>query len=486
MKYILPVIAALQLAPLAALPAADVPTRRPNILFVIADDASSHFGEAYGCLWVKTPNIDRLARNGLVFDNAYTPTAKCTPSRSAILTGRNPWQLEDAANHQSQFPVKYVAFSEALGKAGISVGGGVKIWGPGSALTAEGKPRTFGFNEEGNGMGFATFLKTRPAGTPFFYWFGSHKPHRNYKKDSGIAAGKKTSDIDRVPGIWPDNETVRRDMLDYALEVEGFDEQVGTLLQALDASGEAANTLVIVTSDNGMPFPRSKGHNYDISNREPLVACWPAGIAKPGRRVTEFVSFIDLAPTFLELLGVDGAKAGMSPITGHSFANLLRAEADPSRNSVILGRERNDARARPGTSSGLGYPTRAIRQGDFFYIHNFAPDRWPCGDPKLGLKDTDGSPTKSLIAELGEADRFWQMSFGKRPQVELFDLAKDPDCINNLANDEVYKTKATALREKLFDELKKQGDPRVLGNGDVFDKYDSPKNKKPKQKDAES
>jgi arylsulfatase A-like enzyme len=382
--------------------------------------------------------------------------------------------------------VKYVAFSEALGQAGISVGGHGKIWGPGSALTVEGKPRTFGFNKEANGKNFETFLKTRPAGAPFFYWFGSHKPHRGYKKDSGIAAGKKTSDIDRVPRIWPDNETVRRDMLDYALEVEGFDEEVGTLLRALDASGEAANTLVIVTSDNGMPFPRSKGHNYDISNREPLVACWPAGIAKSGRHVNEFVSFIDLAPTFLELLGVDGAKAGMSPITGRSFVNLLRGEADPSRNSVILGRERNNAKARPGTPSGLGYPVRVIREGDFFYIHNFAPDRWPCGNPQLGLKDTDGSPTKSLISELGEGDRFWQMSFGKRPQVELFNLAKDSDCVNNLANDEAYKTKITALREKLFNELKKQGDPRVLGNGDVFDNYDSPKNKKPKQKDAES
>ena len=239
-------------------------------------------------------------------------------------------------------------------------------------------------------------------------------------------------------------------MLDYAVEVEAFDAEVGTLLQALEASGEATNTLVIVTSDNGMPFPRSKGHNYDIANREPLVACWPAGIAKPGRRVAEFVSFIDLAPTFLELLGVDGAKAGMSPITGRSFANLLRGESDPSRSFVILGRERNDVQARPGTPSGLGYPVRAIREGDLFYIHNFAPDRWPCGNPELGLKDTDASPTKSFISELGEEDRFWQMSFGKRPQVELFDLAKDPDCVNNLANDEAYADEGNrAAREAL-------------------------------------
>lgn len=477
MKIVTALLAILPLVMSSALRAANVPAPRPNILFIIADDASRHFGQAYGCSWVKTPNIDRLARAGLVFDNTYTPTAKCAPSRSAILTGRNPWQLEEAANHQPYFPAKFVTFSEALRAAGIHIGGQGKIWGPGSALTADGKPRSFGFNEDGKGIGFEAFLKNRPAGTPFFFWYGSGNPHRAYKKDSGIAAGKKVADIDRVPGIWPDNETVRRDMLDYAVRVEAFDVEVGRLLQILDASGAASNTLVIVTSDNGMPFPRSKGHNYDIANREPMVACWPAGIVRPGRRVAEFVSFIDLAPTFLELLAVDGAKAGMSPITGRSFANLLRGEADSSRNFVILGRERNDVLARPGTPAGLGYPVRAIREGDLFYIHNFAPDRWPCGNPELGLKDTDAGPTKAFINELGENDRFWQMSYGKRPPIELFDLSKDLDCINNLAGEASYAAKATALREKLFAELKKQDDPRVLGKGDVFDHYDSPRAK---------
>jgi hypothetical protein len=120
---------------------------------------------------------------------------------------------------------------------------------------------------------------------------------------------------------------------------------------------------------------------------------------------------------------------------------------------------------------------RAIREGDLFYIHNFTSDRWPCGNPDLGLKDTDEGPTKALIRELGEKDQFWQMSFGKRPEVELFDLTKDPDCVKNLANDEAFHSKATALREKLFAELKKQDDPRVLGKGAIFDNYDSPKAK---------
>ena len=468
-------LAAVLLAAPSPLLAADAPEPAPNVLFIIADDASRHFGEAYGCSWVRTPNIDRLARGGLVFDHAYTPTAKCTPSRSAILTGRNPWQLEDAANHQSQFPVKFMAFSEALLAGGITVGGQGKIWGPGTALTADGKPRTFGFRHETSGKGFEGFLKNRPADRPFFYWFGSHHPHRAYKKDSGLAAGRKTTDIDRVPGIWPDNETIRADLLDYALQVEAFDGEVGELMQVLDASGEASNTLVLVTSDNGMPFPRSKGHNYDLSNHEPLVAYWPAGIPKPGRRVAEFVSFIDFAPTFLELLGVDGPRAGMAAITGRSFANVLRGEADPSRGFVILGRERNDVLARPGTHSGLGYPVRAIREGELFYIHNFASDRWPCGNPELGLKDTDASPTKTLIDQLGENDRFWQWSFGKRPEVEMYDLATDPDCIHNLAADPAQASKAEALRKKLFAELQRQEDPRVSGQGDVFERYESPK-----------
>jgi arylsulfatase A-like enzyme len=452
-------------------------SRKPNILFCIADDASRHFG-AYGCTWVKTPNIDRLASQGLVFMNAYTPTAKCAPSRSAIMTGRNPWQLEAAANHQPVFPAKFKAFSEALSEAGVHVGGQGKIWGPGEAKTTEGKPRDWGMTRVGPGaQGFRRFLASRPKDTPFFFWFGSQNPHRPYTRDTGLASGKKPSDIDRVPAIWPDDEVVRRDMLDYGAEVEAYDGQVGALLRVLQENGDVTNTLVIVTSDNGMPFPRSKGHNYDIANHLPLVARWPQGIVRPGRQVADFVSFIDFAPTFLELLGVDGAQSGMAPITGRSLTDLLRDKPEHERGFVILGRERNDVRARPGTEAGLGYPIRALRQGNLLYLCNFAPDRWPCGNVELGLLDTDDGPTKKLIEARGEKDPFWQLCFGKRPGEELFDLATDPDCLQNLTADPVYHAKGIALRNKLFTHLEKQRDPRVLGQGDVFDNY--PTFKKP-------
>lgn len=459
--------------------AAAAPT--PNVLFVIADDASCHFGDTYGCRWARTPAIDRLANDGIAFDNAYVPTSKCAPCRSALLTGRNPWQLEAAANHWPTFPPRFMAFTEVLATAGLACGSAGKVWGPGDALTADGRRRTWGLTPAAKqskdatpGAVFQDFLAGRKPGQPFFYWYGSTNPHRAYQPDAGLAAGKKPSDIDRVPACWPDSDVVRRDMLDYATEIEAFDAEVGSLLEALAAAGEADNTLVVVTSDHGMPFPRVKGHTVDLAHRVPLVARWPQGIVHPGRRVEAFTSLIDFAPTVLDICGIDGPAGGMQPITGASLADLFRDAPTGPRENVILGRERNDVRCRPGTESGLGYPARAIRRGDLFYVHNFAPDRWPCGDPDLDLADTDAGPTKALIEAAGPGDRFWQLCFGKRPADELYDLASDPDCVVNLAGDVARVDDVRRLRTELFAELTRQEDPRVLGEGDRFDAYPSP------------
>jgi arylsulfatase A-like enzyme len=457
----------------------------PNVLFIIADDASCHFSEAYGCPWVRTPHVDRLAARGVVFDNAYVPTSKCAPCRAGILTGRNPWQLEEAANHWPTFPPHFKAFTEVLAEHGVACGGFGKVWGPGVALTADGRQRTWGLATTGgtgakNGVKkggtpaeqFRRFLADRPAAAPFFYWFGSGNPHRGYARDAGIAAGRKPADIDRVPACWPDTDVVRRDMLDYATEIEAFDAEVGGLLETLEEAGLADDTLVIVTSDHGMPFPRLKGHTFDLAHRVPLVARWPRGIVRPGRREAALMSAIDFAPTILSLHGLDGAARGMAPITGTGFGDLLRDAPERERPCVILGRERNDVRCRPGTESGLGYPVRAIRRGGLFYVHNFAPDRWPCGDPDLGLADTDDGPTKQLIVAAGQDDPYWQLCFGKRPADELYDLAADPDCVRTIAT--ARPDAVASLRKELFAELERQGDPRVLGRGDVFDAYPSP------------
>jgi arylsulfatase A-like enzyme len=290
-----------------------------------------------------------------------------------------------------------------------------------------------------------------------------------------VNAGKKVEEIDHVPAYWPDTELVRKDMLDYATEVEAFDAQVGSLIDVLNKSNLQDNTLVIVTSDHGMPFPRVKGHTFDNAHHVPFIASWPKGIIAPGRRITNLLSFIDFAPTVLELMDVDGAEQGMSPITGASFANLIKNDLRQQREFVIIGRERNDVLCRPGTPAGLGYPARAIRSENYLFIHNFKEDRWPCGDPAIGFKDTDASPTKAFIEELGEKSPYWQHAFGKRPADQLFDVLKDPDCVKNLATDPAYRNKAQQLKDKLLTELKSQGDPRALGQGDIFDEYLSPR-----------
>jgi arylsulfatase A-like enzyme len=480
------------LAPLTAslLAASERPgpaASRPNILFAIADDMG-HAG-AYGTRWVKTPNFDRLADRGILFLNAYTPNAKCSPSRACILTGRNPWQLEAAANHWPYYPAKFKSWLEALAEGGYFVGSTGKTWGPGTIpperrnLTGKAYQRrlmqkpTSGINERDYFANFQDFLADCPTNSPFCFWYGGYEPHRPYEYGSGVAKGHyRLDDAQPVPPYWPDTDAVRNDMLDYAFEIAHFDRQLGKMVDLLEEKGLLDNTLVVATSDNGPPFPRMKGHPFEASCHLPLAMMWPKGIAAPGRKSEVLVSFIDFAPTFLEVASVGGAKAGMQPVTGNSLTDLFANRKPAVDRSILLtGRERNDVRIRPGTESGLGYPMRGLREGDFVLLHNFAPGRWPCGNPELGLADTDNGPTKTAVEETGEVSRYWQLCFGKRPADELYNLKTDPDCVHNLAAESAYQRRLTAMREKLFSRLRQQGDPRMEGKGDVFDNYPSPR-----------
>jgi N-sulfoglucosamine sulfohydrolase len=462
---------------------------RPNILFAIADDWGLHAG-AYGTPWVQTPAFDRIAREGLLFRNAYTPMAKCAPSRAIVLTGRHLWQNEEAGNHMAYFPAKLKSWPEVLREQGWHVGITGKGWGPGIANDASGQPRAIAgqpFNRRkappptkamsnndyaGN---FVDFLDAAPADTPWCFWYGATEPHRGYEFRSGVARGKKKlADIDHVPGYWPDNETVRHDMLDYALEVEHVDQHLGQMLTELERRGLLDNTLIVVTSDHGMPFPRVKGYAYHDSNHVPLAVRWPAGIKAPGRTIDDFVDFTDIAPTFLDVAAIEPAASGMQPITGRSwrplFASDKAGQIDPTRDHVLVGKERTDV----GRPRDVGYPIRGIVTATHLYLRNYEPTRWPAGNPETGYLDTDGSPTKSLVLELGRrerADRFWSLNFGLRPSDELFDLASDRDCVHSLAADPNYFATVKALRERMEKSLKTQGDPRMLGRGHVFDEY---------------
>lgn len=455
---------------------------RPNILFALADDAGMHFG-AYGCPWVQTPAFDRVAREGVRFQRAFTPNAKCAPSRSCILTGRMPWQLGTAGNHGGDFPADQVSVWEVLQRHGYVTGHTCKGWAPGNPGTVDGKRRELtgpAYNgrmlaEPVSSMispddyvgNFRDFLDDRADERPFCFWFGCREPHRAYEYGEGInRGGKRLEDIDHVYGVWPDTEEVRTDLLDYGFEIEHFDHQLAGMLALLEERGELDNTIVVVSSDNGMPFPRIKGQDYYYSHHLPLAIRWPAGIAHPGRVVEDMVSFIDFAPTFLELAGIDQADSGMPAITGTSLAPLLRAEdegwIDAARDHIIFGKERHDL-GRPGN---VGYPVRAICTERLLYIRNYEPERWPAGNPETGYSNCDCSPTKTTILDLRhdpERHHYWEWSFGKRPAEELYDIVADPDCLANLIDDAGLQDARVDLRQRLHDELVAQDDPRVCG-----------------------
>jgi N-sulfoglucosamine sulfohydrolase len=464
--------------------------KRPNILIAMADDISYPHMGAYGTTWVKTPGFDRVAGQGILCNNAYTPNAKSSPSRACFLTGRYSWQLEDACNHVSYFPSKFKTFIDALGQNGYYTGYTAKGWAPGIAMDSTGKPRQMtgtAFNSKtldppADGISnidyaenFSDFLIARQDKKPFCFWYGSHEPHRKYEYGSGVRKGeKKLTDIISLPACWPDNKMVRNDLLDYAFEIEHFDNQLVRMLEILEKSGELDNTIVIVTADNGMPFPHAKGQVYEMSNHVPLAIMWGKGIKKPGRKIFDFISFIDFAPTLLEVAGISQDKSGMRNISGKSFADIFnsgkKGYLSKERNHVITGRERNDV----GRPHDEGYPVRGIIRDGYLYLSNYNPERWPSGNPETGYLDCDGSPTKSLILSMqrtGVAAGFWKLNFGKRPDEELYDLGKDPECVENLAGNAGYNPMKRRLHDQLYLELLEQDDPRAYGKGEQFDKY---------------
>lgn len=462
---------------------------RPNLLFIILDDAGLDMG-AYGSTFVNTPAFDLIASRGVLFENAYTPNAKCAPSRAAILTGRNSWQLDAAANHFIYFPQKFKTFQEVLGENGYTIGYTGKGYAPGIAQYEDGCPRelvgpafnskklsppTKAISSNDYSENFKDFLNTAPKNKPWSFWLGTLEPHRAYAYRSGEGLGKKKAEmITDFPGYWPDNEVTRNDLLDYAYEIEYADSHVLKILKSLEASGELKNTLVVMTSDHGMPFPRVKGDQYEHSNHIPMALMWGNKVKVKGRRIKDHISFIDLAPTFLDIAGISWQDSGMHPAAGLSFLDIITSEKsgqiDINRNYVLVGKERHDT----GRPDDVGYPIRGIYLDSMLYLRNFETDRWPSGNPETGYLNTDGSPTKTEILNLrrqGKNNQFWQLNFGKRKEEELYNIKADPYCLINLSNTAGYADLKAFLKTKLENHLFDQEDLRMLGFGHLYEKY---------------
>ena len=473
-------------------------SQRPNILFAIADDQSFPYSSAYGIAGVHTPTFDKVAQNGVLFTNAFVAAPQCSPSRAAILTGKNIWQLEEAGTHSSYFPKKFQVFTDLLEKAGYSTGFTGKPWSPGNWKDA-GWPRNpvgpeynsktlssvpaAGISKTDYFENFKEFYSEKKPDAPFFFWYGGHEPHRVYDEGSGIKAGKNISEA-VVPSFLPDVNLVRSDILDFYFEIEWFDAQLGKMLQFLHEKEELDNTIIVVTADNGMAFPSAKANLNEYGTHVPLAICWPKKMA--GKRVvSELVSMIDLAPTFLEIANIKEVPE----MTGKSLSPILfeakSSPKEPFRNYILTGRERH-SHARP---DNLGYPARAIRTNEYLYILNLKPDRWPAGDPAPvsenngtsaanekslwpGFHDIDDSPTKLMLIEQNvKYSEYYRQGYEKRPSEELYNILKDPGCTMNLAKEPGLQSLKNDLRKTLENDLKAQGDPRMTGKSDIFDSY---------------
>lgn len=438
----------------------------PNILFCFADDWCWPDAGIYGDKVVRVPNFERVAKEGALFTRAYSAAPSCTPSRAAILTGRAVHSLEEGANLHGFLPKKFEVYPDILEKAGYVVGYEHKGWGPGN-FKAGGRDR----NPAGPQFKtFGEFLKTVPEGKPFCFWFGSFNPHRPYEKGAGAKSGLSTEQV-KVPGYWPDVPDVRSDILDYYSEIETFDQELGEHLAQLEARGCAQNTLVVISGDNGRPFPRCKANCYEMGSHQPLAIRWPEKF-KGGKVIEDFVNLYDLTPTFLEAAGLKPTKE----MAGRSLLPLLAGKKQKGRDMVFVERERH-ANVRKGD---LSYPIRAVRTAEFSYIRNLRPDRWPAGDPQKwkavgDFGDCDASPTKEYILEHRDdknGAQFFQWCFGKRPAEELYDLRHDPFELNNLAENPEYTATKERLRAALDKWMKQTGDPRATIDDDRFDKYE--------------
>ena len=431
----------------------------PNIVVIMGDDWSWPHAGILGDPVVKTPTFDRIAREGVLFENAYVSAPSCTPSRFAIVSGQYHWRLESGANLGGSLAANVPVYPDLFADIGYRTGFCRKGASPSKHKFRGNDPFGARFKN------FSEFFTAQDKKMPFCFWYGAGEPHRAYDWQASLKSDLDLKAI-QVPPYLPDNETTRTDLGDYYLKVEQLDRFAGEIVETLESSGELENTIVVMAGDNGMPFPRAKATLYDSGTRVPLAIRWGKNV-KGGRTISDFVSLTDLAPTFLEAGGLDIPKT----MTGQSLMSVLAGETTSFRKSVLTGMEQH---VYPNSS-------RAIRTADFLYVRNFAPAAWPTGKTKgeplhFDFKKTpwptvpgafsynvDPGPTKQWMREnatTGEHAELHRLAFGQRANEELYDLKSDPDQLNNVADDKAFRDTRNQLLNQLTAELRAGGDPR--------------------------
>jgi arylsulfatase A-like enzyme len=408
---------------------------RPNIVVFIADDMSWNDLGAYGHPSIRTPNLDRLAREGMRFDEAWLTASSCSPSRASMLTGRYPHNTGAGQLHQ-RWPEGALLLTTPLREAGYWAAALGKFHPHGE----EGSKQFDLVESGGQAATWLKALKQRPRDKPFFFWFASRDPHRGFDEDAFDPPHAPADVV--VPPYLPNTPEVRGDLALYYDSIARLDSHVGEVLAELEAQGVLDNTMLLFLADNGRPFPRDKTMCYESSLRTPLLVRYPP-MVKPGSRTESLVSAVDLAPTLLELAGVPAP----STFQGKSFLPVLRDPQAKVRDHAFA--ERN--------WHVFSACERAVITDRFNYIRNWRPDLAATPPPDIGK-----SPTWQVMRKLHAADKLPPEQaacfVAPRPEEELYDTTKDPHALRNLAQDPEYQPVMKEMRAALAAWQRETGD----------------------------
>ncbi|MFK7770040.1 MAG: sulfatase [Mariniblastus sp.] len=444
---------------------------RPNILLVTADDLN---WDSLGCFGNKlpgvTPNLDRLASEGVRFEHAYVTIAICQPCRASIMTARYPHRSGALGFDEINAGVPTLPetlresgyYTAAIGKAVHTI--------PSRHKTAF--DETFDMHELGYGRSpkryrettSAAIAKAKDNGKPFFLNVNMHDPHRPFAnapqeqrekkpklwKGVPLVANPYKPDEVPLPGFLPDLPKVRLEMAEYFTSVRRCDSIIGEVLSVLDESGQADNTAVIFLSDHGIAVPFAKTNCWMHSNRTPLIIRWPGKTPKGNAIGTRMVNSIDIAPTILDIVGLENLDGA----DGRSFRGLIDPDVDASgvgRDSVFV---------------HLNYPfsrkSFAMR-GVITQSEGYIWNGWADGKKKFSNESMSGR-TYAAMAKAARDDpaiaervRFYV----HRCSEELYDYTADPDALNNQIDSPDMKQALEDGRSKLRAHMRQTSDPQL-------------------------
>jgi N-sulfoglucosamine sulfohydrolase len=446
----------------------------PNILFLLSDDHSMPYIGLYGAPALRTPALDRLAREGLRADRAFTTAPQCVPSRASLLTGRSPVAAR-MVRFTAPLPRDVSSLPELLrGGANYFTGVAGRYYhldGPevglrpapvNAAAIERHDLRDFarrldyvqppGKMEDFGGK-LAAFLDRAPANRPWFFWLNFSDPHHVWTHRGPRGAIDPAAV--RVPAYLPDLPGVRGDLARHLAEIENLDRDVGEVLAELERRGLVQNTLVVFMGDNGMAFPHGKGYLHDPGLHVPLFVRWP-GVVRPERVSDALLSGEDLAPTLLEAAGV----AVPREMTGVSFLPLLRDQAFPRRREYIFaerGPHGSDGRMQPDVAAPVFDLSRCVRTDRYKLIYNCTPHGAVA--PVDSADQPGWQEMKAAHAAGTLEERFVRAYFPRtRPTYELYDLQADPVEMVNLAGRAEYAGIEKQLKEALSDKMVQDSD----------------------------